>query len=120
MVTETRARLAFHRQVNELGVGMSIAEAMPPRSRARLFKLTWWLRFRRPTQDATGRDLGVWLSHTFDYDEPPTLAEMLDAHPLYHTAEEMWPDLLLAQFGGYIVWRDSDEGTVFLPGPKLR
>ena len=69
MVMELQTRLAFRRQVNALGVGMSLAEALPPRDRALLFRLTWWLH--RPRNDATGSTLGVWLSHTFAYDAPP-------------------------------------------------
>ena len=67
-----------------------------------------------------GRGLGVWLSHTFDYDEPPTFEELADAHPLIHTAEHLRARLALAQASGHVITKDSPEGTVYLPGPRLR
>ncbi len=63
----------------------------------------------------------AWLSRKFDcYDEPPTLAEIADAHPLYRTEASLEPLILAAMGHGYVESRHSDEGTVYIPGPELR
>lgn len=79
-------------------------------------------REERSVHDDTlrARALGAWLSKTFDYDEPPTLAEMLDAHPLFRSVSAMESVVLTAMGAGYITAKDSDEGTVYIPGPGLR
>lgn len=68
----------------------------------------------------TGALLGNWLASTFDYYEPPTIAEMIAEHPSLKTERAMRRMIRRAVANGYIETRGSAEGTVYIPGPKLR
>jgi len=69
-----------------------------------------------------GERLAVWMTLTFDQIEPPTLQEMLDAHPLLHTEDELVAEVYQAIRHGWLSPRYSptDQDTVYVPGPRLR